>query len=89
MKTLIAVFEGKFPDSEYEANIQAAYEICKTELKKRIEENKITIEKFQKIVSKYGEWELLEQEYNTYRGSRNLRDRSNKVQELLWLIKKH
>lgn len=48
----------------------------------------IPINKFEKIVSKYGEWELLEQEYNTYRGSRNLRDRSNKVQELLWLIKK-
>lgn len=48
----------------------------------------IPIKKFEKIVSKYGEWELLEQEYNTYRGSRNLRDRSNKVKELLWLIKK-
>ena len=48
----------------------------------------IPIEKFQKIVSKYGDWELLEQEYNTYRGSRNLRARSNKVQELLWLVKK-
>lgn len=48
----------------------------------------IPIERFQKIVSKYGEWELLEQEYNTYRGSRNLHARSNKVQELLWLIKK-
>lgn len=53
------------------------------------DEGIIPIEKFQKIVSKYGEWELLEQEYNTYRGSRNLRDRSNKVQELLWLIKKY
>ena len=49
----------------------------------------IPIEKFQKIVSKYGEWELLEQEYNTYRGSRNLKDRNNKVRELLWLIKKN
>ena len=48
----------------------------------------IPIKKFEKIVSKYGKWELLEQEYNTYRGSRNLRDRSNKVKELLWLIKK-
>lgn len=48
----------------------------------------IPIKKFEKIVSKHGEWELLEQEYNTYRGSRNLRDRSNKVKELLWLIKK-
>ena len=34
------------------------------------------------------EIELLEQEYNTYRGSRNLRNRSNKVRELLWLLKK-
>lgn len=49
----------------------------------------IPIEKFQRIVSKHGSWELLEQEYNTYRGSRNLRDRSNKVKELLWLIKKN
>ncbi len=53
------------------------------------DEGIIPIEKFEKIVSKYGTWELLEQEYNTYRGSRNLKDRSNKVQELLWLIKKH
>ena len=49
----------------------------------------IPIEKFQKIVSKHGRWELLEQEYNTYRGSRNLKDRNSKVKELLWLIKKN
>lgn len=49
----------------------------------------IPIEKFQKIVSKHGSWELLEQEYNTYRGSRNLKDRNSKVKELLWLIKKN
>lgn len=49
----------------------------------------IPIEKFQKIVSKHGSWELLEQEYSTYRGSRNLKDRNNKVRELLWLIKKN
>lgn len=48
----------------------------------------IPIERFQKIASKHGEWELLSQEYNTYRGSRNLHARSNKVQELLWMIKK-
>lgn len=53
MKTLNAVFEGKFPDSEYEANIQAAYEICKTELKKRIDEQKITIDKFIEYLYKY------------------------------------
>lgn len=49
----------------------------------------IPIEKFSKIVSRYGKWELLEQEYNTYRGSRNLSARSQKVQELLWLIEKN
>ena len=49
----------------------------------------IPIENFSKIASKYGQWELLEQEYNTYRGSRNLSARSKKVQELLWLIKKY
>lgn len=48
----------------------------------------IPIEKFRKIVEKYGNWELFEQEYNTYRGSRNLRNRNNKVRELLWLIEK-
>jgi adenine-specific DNA-methyltransferase len=53
------------------------------------DEGIISIEKFEKIVSKHGAWELLEQEYNTYRGSRNLRDRSNKIKELLWLIKKN
>jgi len=53
------------------------------------DEGIIPIDKFEKIVNKYGEWELLEQEYNTYRGSRNLRGRSNKVREFLWLIKKN
>lgn len=53
------------------------------------DEGIIPIAKFENIVKKYGKWELLEQEYNTYRGSRNLRNRSNKVRELLWLIKKN
>lgn len=52
------------------------------------DEGIIPIEQFEKIVSKYGTWELLKQDYNTYRGSRNLRGRNNKVKELLWLIKK-
>ena len=52
------------------------------------DEGNIPIDKFEQLVSKHGTWELLEQEYNTYRGSRNLRDRSNKVKELLWLLKK-
>lgn len=53
------------------------------------DEGIIPINKFENIVKKYGSWELLEQEYNTYRGSRNLRNRNNKVRELLWLIKKY
>ncbi|MCL2110262.1 DNA adenine methylase [Microgenomates group bacterium] len=52
------------------------------------DEGIIPVQKFEKIASKHGAWELLEQEYNTYLGSRNLRDRSSKVKELLWLIKK-
>lgn len=49
----------------------------------------IPFKTFKNIVNSYGTWELLEQEYNTYRGSRNLRDRNNKVKELLWLLKKN
>lgn len=48
----------------------------------------IPIEKFKQILSKYGTWELLEQDYNTYRGSRNLNDRNIKVKELLWILEK-
>lgn len=48
----------------------------------------IPISTFEGIVGKYGSWELWEQTYNTYRGSRNLRSRNIKVKELLWLIKK-
>lgn len=43
---------------------------------------------FKSILSKYGEYELLKKEYNTYRGSRNLNNRNIKVQELLWILKK-
>jgi adenine-specific DNA-methyltransferase len=52
------------------------------------DEGIIPIEVFKKILSKYGTWELMEQDYNTYRGSRNLRNRDIKVKELLWLLKK-
>ena len=45
-------------------------------------------ETFKSILSKYGKWELFDQDYNTYRGSRNLRDRSIKVKELLWVLEK-
>ena len=52
------------------------------------DEGIIPIKNFKNILSKYGQWELLEQDYNTYRGSRNLRDRSIKVKELLWILEK-
>lgn len=52
------------------------------------DEGIIPIEGFKEILSRYGRWELMEQDYNTYRGSRNLRDRSIKVKELLWILEK-
>lgn len=48
----------------------------------------IPINTFKSILSKYGTWQLEEQDYNAYRGSRNLRDRSIKVKELLWILEK-
>lgn len=48
----------------------------------------IPLDNFKKILSRYGNWELLEQDYNTYRGSRNLRDRDIKVKEFLWILEK-
>ena len=53
------------------------------------DEGIIPIDNFKKILSRYGHWELMEQDYNTYRGSRNLRDRSIKVKELLWILEKN
>jgi adenine-specific DNA-methyltransferase len=49
----------------------------------------IPLENFKRIASKHGQWNIYEQEYNTYRGSRNLGGRDLRVKELLWLIKKH
>jgi adenine-specific DNA-methyltransferase len=48
----------------------------------------IPIENFRNILSKYGNTELMEQDYNTYRGSRNLRNRDIKVKEMLWILEK-
>lgn len=53
------------------------------------DEGIIPIENFKSILSRHGRWELMEQDYNTYRGSRNLRDRSIKVKELLWILEKN
>lgn len=52
------------------------------------DEGIISIDTFRKILSKFGLVNLLQTDYNTYRGSRNLRDRSIKVKELLWLLEK-
>ena len=52
------------------------------------DEGIIPIDSFKEILSRYGKWELMEQDYNTYRGSRNLRDRDIKVRELLWILEK-
>jgi adenine-specific DNA-methyltransferase len=48
----------------------------------------IPISDFRAILSQYGQWEMLEHEYNTYRGSRNLNNRNIKVKELFWILKK-
>jgi adenine-specific DNA-methyltransferase len=48
----------------------------------------IPYDDFLNILKKYGETTLLEQDYNTYRGSRNLNARNIKVKELLWILKK-
>lgn len=48
----------------------------------------IPLEAFKRILSKHGRWSLQGTDYQTYRGSRNLRDRSTKVTELLWILEK-
>jgi len=52
------------------------------------DEGIIPVSNFRNILSKYGKIELMEQEYNTYRGSRNLNNRNIKVKELLWILEK-
>ena len=48
----------------------------------------VSSDKLFEILSSYGVVELKTREYNTFRGSRNLKDRSNKVDELLYVLKK-
>jgi len=52
------------------------------------DEGIIPIKKIKEILSLYGEVSLLKKDYNTFRGSRNLKDRSIKVKELLFILKK-
>lgn len=52
------------------------------------DEGIIPLDKVNEILSNYGETSLLKKDYNTFRGSRNLKNRSIKVKELLFLLKK-
>lgn len=49
----------------------------------------ISSEKMSEILEKYGEVEIKTQEYNTFKGSRNLKNRDNKVQEQLYILTKN
>jgi adenine-specific DNA-methyltransferase len=48
----------------------------------------ITIEQMKKMLKKIGKLEVLETEYNTFRGSRNLNNREIHVKEYLYLLEK-
>ena len=49
----------------------------------------ISSEKMLEILKKYGEVELRRKEYSTFKGSRNLKDRKNKVEEQIYILKKN
>jgi len=49
----------------------------------------IPINKFKEILEKYWKVEMVEQKYNAYRWSRNLKWRDTHVNELLWILKKN
>ena len=51
-------------------------------------EGLIASDEIRDILSKYGKVTLKKQNYNTFRGSRNLNNRNLKVKELLWVLKK-
>jgi adenine-specific DNA-methyltransferase len=51
-------------------------------------EGLIAQDEMARMLSRHGEWDLLEQDYSTYRGSRNLHGRSLRVKELLWVLRK-
>jgi adenine-specific DNA-methyltransferase len=53
------------------------------------DEGIIPIDVIKDILGKYGSVTLIEKEYNAFRGSRNLKGRSNKVKELLFVLQKN
>ena len=52
------------------------------------DEGIISSEKMVEILKKYGDVELKTKEYNTFKGSRNLKNRKKKVQEQIYILKK-
>lgn len=48
----------------------------------------IPVHEFRKILNKYGDVKKETKKYNTYRGSRNLRNRNIHVEEVAWILKK-
>jgi adenine-specific DNA-methyltransferase len=48
----------------------------------------ITHEQFKEDLERLGKYESLETKYNTFRGSRNLRERSRHVTEYLYLVER-
>lgn len=52
-ETLKAVFIGDFPSDGYDPKIHTAYEICKSELKNKLEESKLTINEFAQYLYEY------------------------------------
>ena len=49
----------------------------------------ISLDEMKKLLSKIGKVEVLETKYNTFRGSRNLRNRKIHVREYLYLVEKY
>lgn len=52
------------------------------------DEGVIPTDEVRNILEKYGKVIVNEKSYNTFRGSRNLKDRENKVKELLYILEK-
>jgi adenine-specific DNA-methyltransferase len=48
----------------------------------------IPIDRLKQILSKHGKYKLMSQDYNAFRGSRNLKKRNIRVTELLWVLEK-
>jgi adenine-specific DNA-methyltransferase len=52
------------------------------------DEGLIGLEDLKRIMNRHGKCDVMTQEYNTYRGSRNLKNRNIRVREFLWVLEK-